>query len=170
MRSDGLDRRTLIALALAAAIASDSTAKERLVPPQIEDVFLLLIVDDVAACRSFYERCFDFTTVFESKVYTQLASPEHKGCSFSLALMPTNHPFGVVPQRAFSGDGIMLTIQTADVDALHAKLVDAGVAVIHGPKSEPWGQRRFDVRDPSGTYIDVVQSIEPEPGWFDQFK
>lgn len=137
--------------------------------PPIEDVFLLIITDRIAECRRFYETHFGFTTAFESKVYTQVSSPEHNGRSFSLAFMPVKHPFGVVPQTAFSGEGAMLTIQTTDVDALHAKIAAAGVPVIHGPRSEPWGQRRFDVRDPAGTYVDVVQSIEPQAGWYEQF-
>ena len=138
--------------------------------PNIEDVFLLIITDKIEECRQFYERNFEFTTVFASKVYTQLSSPEHGGKSFSLAFMPVKHPFGVVPQTAFPGQGIMLTIQTSDVDALHKKLSSNGVQVIHGPKSEPWGQRRIDVRDPAGTYVDVVQSIESQPHWFEQFQ
>ncbi len=138
--------------------------------PKIEDVFLLIITDRVADCQSFYKRHFGFTTAFESKVYTQIASPEYQGKSFSLAFIPVRHPYGVIPQRGFGGEGIMLTIQTADVDALHARLHTAGVPILHGPQDEPWGQRRFDVRDPAGTYVDVVQSIEPQPGWFDQFK
>ena len=165
-----LDRRTLLMTAATLAGASKTEAKEPYVTPKIEDVFLLIITDQMKACQSFYEAHFGFTTVFESKVYTQLSSPEHQGKSFSLAFMPTKHPYGVIPQVAFSGQGVMLTIQTADVDALHAKLAAGGVTVIHGPKSEPWGQRRFDVRDPAGTYVDVVQSIDAQPGWFDQFK
>lgn len=164
-----IDRRTLIAMAAALAVATKLNATEAVVTPPIEDVFLLIITDHMADCQHFYETHFGFSTVFASPIYTQLASPEHGGKSFSLAFMPTNHPFGVVPQVAFGGTGIMLTIQTADIDALHAKLVAEGVPVIHGPKSEPWGQRRFDVRDPAGTYVDVVQPIDPQPGWFEQF-
>ena len=165
-----LGRRSFVALALALAAPGGARAQGVDVSPKIEDVFLLVITDRMVECQRFYERHFGFSTVFESKVYTQLASPEHGGRSFSLAFMPTRHPFGVIPQAAFGGGGIMLTIQTADVDALHAKLAAEGVPVIHGPKSEPWGQRRFDVRDPAGTYVDVVQSIAPQPGWFEQFE
>jgi len=156
--------------AAALAMAPDIEAKERQMNPKIEDVFLLIITDKMAECRQFYGQHFGFTTEFESKIYTQLASPEHHGRRFSLAFMPTKHPFGVVPQEAFGGHGLMLTIQTADVDSLHAKLVAEGVDVIHGPKSEPWGQRRFDVRDPAGTFVDVVQSIDAQPGWIEQFQ
>ncbi|MBV9078527.1 MAG: VOC family protein [Methylobacteriaceae bacterium] len=133
-------------------------------------MFLLLIADDVTASRGFYERHFGFTPVFVSKVYAQLMSPEHDGRRFSLAFMPADHPFGVVPQRAAAGDGLMLTIQSADVNALHARLLADGVPIVHGPRDEPWGQRRFVVRDPGGTYVDVVQPIEPEPGWYARFE
>jgi len=163
------DRRTLVIAGAALAVGEKTQAKEAAVSPKIEDVFLLIITDKMTACQQFYEAHFGFTTVFESKVYTQISSPEHGGRSFSLAFMPTRHPYGVIPQVAFSGQGVMLTIQTADVDALHAKLIAEGVEIIHGPKSEPWGQRRFDVRDPAGTYVDVVQSIDAQPGWFEQF-
>ena len=166
----GVLRRTLILSAAMLAVATKIQAKERYMMPKIEDVFLLIITDKMAECQKFYETHFGFSTVFDSKVYLQLSSPEHDGRSFSLAFMPIRHPFGVVPQMAASGQGIMLTIQTADVDALHTKIVSEDVPVIHGPKSEPWGQRRFDVRDPAGTFVDVVQSIDPQPGWFDQFK
>lgn len=136
----------------------------------IDDVFLLLITDRMAECVDFYERHFGFTTVFASAVYCQLTSPPSGSRRFSLAFMPEDHPFGVVPRKAFGGEGVMLTIQTTDVDALHAKLVAGGIPVIHGPINEPWGQRRFDVRDPAGTYIDVVQPSAEVPGWFEQFE
>lgn len=138
--------------------------------PKIEDVFLLIVTDKVAECRRFYEAHFGFNTVFESPVYVQLSSPEHKGRTFSLAFMPDKHPFGVVPQASFGGEGIMLTVQTADVNALHARLAKQGLPIVHGPVDEPWGQRRFVVRDPAGTHVDVVQAIAVQPGWFEQFQ
>lgn len=137
---------------------------------RIEDVFLLIATDRMTECRQFYETHFGFTTVFDTKVYSQLASPAHDGRGFSLAFMPADHPFGVVPRAGFDGLGIMLTIQCADVDTLHAGIsAHGGVPVLHGPTDEPWGQRRFVVRDPAGTYVDVVQSIEPQAGWYEQF-
>jgi catechol 2,3-dioxygenase-like lactoylglutathione lyase family enzyme len=42
------------------------------------------------------------------------------------------------------------------VDAAHAKAVRAGHEVIYGPVDEPWGVRRFFVRDPDGVVISVL--------------
>ena len=44
----------------------------------------------------------------------------------------------------------------AAVDAAHAAAVQAGNDVIYGPVDEPWGVRRFFVRDPSGVVISVL--------------
>ena len=42
------------------------------------------------------------------------------------------------------------------VDAAHAEAVQAGHEVIYGPVDEPWGVRRFFVRDPNGVVISVL--------------
>jgi len=31
------------------------------------------------------------------------------------------------------------------------------------------GQRRFAVRDPSGTWVDVIQQIDPAPGFWERY-
>ena len=42
------------------------------------------------------------------------------------------------------------------VDAAHAEAVRGGHEVIYGPVDEPWGVRRFFVRDPQGVVISVL--------------
>jgi catechol 2,3-dioxygenase-like lactoylglutathione lyase family enzyme len=44
----------------------------------------------------------------------------------------------------------------AAVDAAHAEAVRGGHEVIYGPVDEPWGVRRFFVRDPDGVVISVL--------------
>lgn len=34
---------------------------------------------------------------------------------------------------------------------------------------EPFGQRRFGLFDPAGVWLDIVQQIEPAPGFQDQY-
>jgi hypothetical protein len=36
-------------------------------------------------------------------------------------------------------------------------------------RAEPFGQRRFGLFDPAGTWIDVVEQIDPAPGWWDRY-
>ena len=44
----------------------------------------------------------------------------------------------------------------AAVDAAHAEAVRAGHEIVYGPVEEPWGVRRFFVRDPNGVVLSVL--------------
>jgi catechol 2,3-dioxygenase-like lactoylglutathione lyase family enzyme len=138
---------------------------------QVQDVFALITTDKLAECRDFYIRHFGFEVAFESSIYLQLRIPGVQGHGFSLAFMPTSHPFGVVGPEPFNGQGLMLTIQVADSAAVYAKVQAEHGHIIHDLKTEAWGQRRFTMRDPAGTAVDVVQSdgIEAESGYYEQF-
>lgn len=46
---------------------------------------------------------------------------------------------------------------TDDVDAAHAEAVELGLEVVHPLSTESWGVRRFFVRAPDGTVVNVVQ-------------
>ncbi len=61
--------------------------------------------------------------------------------------------------------GTMLTFVVTDVDAQHDRLVSGGVPILKPLVSEPWGQRRFQVAGPDGLVVELVQPVEPDPGW-----
>jgi uncharacterized glyoxalase superfamily protein PhnB len=63
----------------------------------------------------------------------------------------------------------LLTLQVKDAAAEFERLTAAGLAIEHGLRDEPWGQRRFGLHDPAGIWVDVVQQIDPEPGWWDSY-
>jgi uncharacterized glyoxalase superfamily protein PhnB len=44
----------------------------------------------------------------------------------------------------------------ADVDAVHAKAVDQGLEIAYSLRDEEWGVRRFMLREPSGTLVNVL--------------
>ena len=46
------------------------------------------------------------------------------------------------------------------VDAAHAEALRAGHEVVYGPVDEPWGVRRFFVRDPAGVVVSVLSHEE----------
>lgn len=50
-----------------------------------------------------------------------------------------------------------LSIEVDDVQAALARFEAANVSIEYGPVSEPWGVRRFYVRDPFGRLINVLQ-------------
>lgn len=55
-----------------------------------------------------------------------------------------------------------LTAEVADVDHLYAEARDRGYEIVHPLTDEPWGVRRFFVRDPDGTVVNVMMHTGPE--------
>jgi catechol 2,3-dioxygenase-like lactoylglutathione lyase family enzyme len=50
-----------------------------------------------------------------------------------------------------------MSIEVDDLDEALARVRKARLAIEYGPNSEPWGVRRFYVRDPLGKLINVMQ-------------
>lgn len=67
-----------------------------------------------------------------------------------------------VPQISFAAEGGSgtpvpdLSIEVDDLDSVHMRLVAAGHEIIYGPTHEPWGVRRFFVRDPFGRLLNIL--------------
>ncbi|MEW6631632.1 MAG: VOC family protein [Pseudomonadota bacterium] len=49
-----------------------------------------------------------------------------------------------------------LSIEVDDVDAALDAMKAAGFAIEYGPADEPWGVRRFYVRDPFGRLVNIL--------------
>lgn len=52
-----------------------------------------------------------------------------------------------------------LSIEVDDLDAAYQRMKDAGVSIEYGPASEPWGVKRFYVRDPFGRLINILVHV-----------
>ena len=50
-----------------------------------------------------------------------------------------------------------LSVEVDDLAEALRRVQDAGIPVEYGPTSEPWGVRRFYVRDPLGKLINILQ-------------
>jgi catechol 2,3-dioxygenase-like lactoylglutathione lyase family enzyme len=49
-----------------------------------------------------------------------------------------------------------ISVEVADVDAVHAALAARGYEVVYPLTDEPWGVRRFFVREPGGRVVNIV--------------
>jgi catechol 2,3-dioxygenase-like lactoylglutathione lyase family enzyme len=49
-----------------------------------------------------------------------------------------------------------LSIEVDNLDEVLARVSEAGIDIEYGPASEPWGVRRFYVRDPFGRLLNVL--------------
>ncbi|WEX07539.1 VOC family protein [Chelativorans sp. AA-79] len=52
-----------------------------------------------------------------------------------------------------------LSIEVDNLDAALERVGEAGLPVEYGPATEPWGVRRFYVRDPFGRLVNILTHI-----------
>jgi catechol 2,3-dioxygenase-like lactoylglutathione lyase family enzyme len=50
-----------------------------------------------------------------------------------------------------------MSIEVDDVEEALTRVRKAGIAIEYGPAHEPWGVRRFFVRDPFGKLVNILQ-------------
>ncbi|AUH35093.1 VOC family protein [Paracoccus tegillarcae] len=136
----------------------------------IYDLYPLITTARLFEARDFYVRHFDFDVQFEAGWFVYLAAPGEDGTrGATLAFMHPDHPSNPPGPESFDGRGMILTVQVPDSAAMFDRLAGDGALIVHPLTDEPWGQRRFMMRDPAGVLIDVVQQTEPEAGYWDRF-
>ncbi len=133
----------------------------------VKDLYTIIVTDKRAECRDFYVRWFGFQVVFEASWFVCLAAAgDHP---FGIALMAPDHPSQPPGPERFGGRGLLITMQVSDATAEFERLSRAGVSIAYPLKDEPWGQRRFALVDPAGAWVDVIQTIDPVPGFWDKY-
>ena len=134
---------------------------------ELQDAYQIIVTDKLADCRDFYTRWLGLQPAFEASWFVYLASAGDR--PHGIAFMAADHPSQPPGPETFTGKGMFLTLQVADAAAEFERLSSAGVQIAYPLRDEPWGQRRFGLRDPAGTWLDVVQHIEPQPGFWDPY-
>ncbi|MCS4279902.1 VOC family protein [Stenotrophomonas rhizophila] len=52
-----------------------------------------------------------------------------------------------------------LSIEVDDVDEALRRVQAANLPIAYGPANEPWGVRRFHVRDPLGQLVNILEHV-----------
>lgn len=134
---------------------------------QIQSAYPIVVTDRLGECRDFYVSRLGFQVAFEASWFVYLMSAGDS--PYGVAFMASDHPSQPPGSETFSGKGMFLTLQVADAAAEFDRLRDGGVRVAYPLRDEPWGQRRFGLFDPAGMWVDVVQHIDPAPGFWDKY-
>jgi catechol 2,3-dioxygenase-like lactoylglutathione lyase family enzyme len=130
------------------------------------DHYPIIVTPNKNACRDFWAKYLSFDVVFDSTWFTLLAAEEG---SATLAFMTPDHPSAPPGADAFGGKGMCFELQVESADAAHAQVKQRGLPIEYPLTTEPFGQRRFGFKDPSGLWVDVVEQTEPQAGYWDRY-
>jgi catechol 2,3-dioxygenase-like lactoylglutathione lyase family enzyme len=100
---------------------------------------------DPSASRSFYEGVLGLDVAMDMGWIITFASPTNPTAQVSVVASDSrNEPHADI------------SVEVADVDACHAAAQWQGFSMVYPLTDEPWGVRRFFVRDPNGPIVNVV--------------
>jgi uncharacterized glyoxalase superfamily protein PhnB len=126
----------------------------------------VLMVDDVNDVSTFYQAHFSFRPLFESDWYVHLQSSENE--AVNLAILHGDHE--TIPAAARGRvSGLLLNFEVENVDAVYEELRSRNLPILLPLRDEPFGQRHFITRDPSGVLIDVITPIAPSEEFLGQY-
>ena len=100
--------------------------------------------------HEFYTNLLGFQVAMDMDWIVTLASPDHPTAQISLIRGE---------EQASANDVLSLSIEVGDVDAVHAAAVARGHQIVYPLTDEPWGVRRFHLRDPNGVVINVMSHL-----------
>jgi catechol 2,3-dioxygenase-like lactoylglutathione lyase family enzyme len=96
-----------------------------------------------AETRDFFVDLLGFEVAMDLGWVVTLASPTNP--SAQLTIIANDDP---------AAPGI--SVEVDDVDAVHAGAVERGLEIAYPLRDEEWGVRRFMLREPSGTIVNVL--------------
>ena len=105
-----------------------------------------LPVADIEAAKSFYTDYLGLSTEeFNLGWVARYASPD------------TGAHLQLVSRDASAAENPAITVFADDLDAANAEAQERGYEIVHPLSTEPWGVRRFFVRAPDGTVVNIVR-------------
>ena len=99
--------------------------------------------DRPADTREFFVDLLGFEVAMDLGWVVTVASPTNR--SVQVTIIGSDDP---------AAPGV--SVEVDDVDALHARAVELGLEIAYPLRDEGWGVRRFMLREPSGTTVNIV--------------
>lgn len=134
---------------------------------KINSLYPVITTDKLEITKDFYKTYLDLGVTYDSDWYISMRTAYEP--LFELALLDYKHPS--LPE-AFQKptSGVLINIEVEDVDVVYDRFVSLGIEMVLDIRSEEWGQRHFIVQDPNGLLIDVIQNIQPEGEYKEQYR
>ena len=138
---------------------------QRRYPPELREQAVRMVHETIAesgervgASAAFVKDHFGFTEVMPADGFVSLT---RANAGFNLIYLDTNlatlKPERLRGRRA---EGVLVVFVVEDVDSEYERLRTAGVPIVTPIETEAWGERYFQVSDPNGVIIQLVQWVD----------
>ena len=135
---------------------------------KIKESYPVFVTKRLTATKDFYVKWFKFEVFFESTWFILLQAKSDR--PYYVAFMDESHPTSPPTLPAINATaGVFLTLEVEDAALAYEELAAAGIAMYYPLKEEQWGQKRFGLIDPNEMYVDIVEQIAPEEGYWDKY-
>jgi catechol 2,3-dioxygenase-like lactoylglutathione lyase family enzyme len=106
-----------------------------------------IVTERMEESREFYIQVLGLEVTMDMEWILGLSSPDNPTAQINL-LRRTG--------PSDSQDEPDITVEVADVDAVHRLAADRGLEILYPLTDEDWGVRRFFLADPNGTVVNVM--------------
>ena len=96
-----------------------------------------------AETRDFFVELLGFEVAMDMDWVMTVVSPSNRSIQVS-----------IIGNDDLSAPGI--SVEVDDVDGVHARALEQGLEIVYPLRDEAWGVRRFMLREPSGTTVNVL--------------
>jgi predicted enzyme related to lactoylglutathione lyase len=118
-------------------------------------------VADPEASARFLEQAFHFEREMAADGFVSLT--RRISASTSSTCGPAWPPSSRGERATRTADGLLIVLVVDDIDAEHERLTAAGTAILTPIETEEWGERYFQVEDPNGVIVQLVQWVAAPP-------
>jgi len=124
---------------------------------EITATAISLNVDDPQASAAFLKQHFGFEEVMAADGFVSLTRAD---AGFNVIYLRTGletfKPAALAGKRA---DGLLIVFEVDDIDAEYDRMVSDGIEITTEIETEEWGERFFQVTDPCGVVLQLVQWV-----------
>ena len=117
-----------------------------------------LNVEDVPASAAFLTDHFGFEEQMSADGFASLARED---AGMNVIFVRRGLPILPADQRNDHAQGLILALTVEDLDGELARLQGEGVTITMPLTEEEWGERAFQVRDPNGVIVQLVDWDTP---------
>ncbi len=116
---------------------------------------MTLFVEDFEAAKRFYPLAFGLPVAYEDA-----NSAVFKFGDVMINLLAVGQARELIAPATVAapeaGSRFVITVPVDDVDAICARLTNAGVKLLNGPMNRPWGPRTASFQDPAGHIWEIA--------------